>query len=251
MPKLDLLFAISPTSTDADNTLQLMTSAIDSLVHKYDSSNIRYGLLVYGDDATIVFDLKNNSYADKIKEQLTALTPLVGQSALDKALETATKMFAEAGDRSDTDRALVIMTDKSSLLSEDIAIDATKPLEQMAVKIIPVAVGDEVNPTEFKIITVKENVIAAAKDENPDDLGEEIMERVISKYTLKFCLERYLTERRRTQTKVISLANQNKRKQRNGPIRIGIQASGAKRGKRRATASDDWFLFASHWLRRV
>ena len=211
MPKLDLLFAISPTSTDTDNTLQLMTSAVDSLVHKYDSSNIRYGLLVYGDGATIVFDLKNNTYANKIKEQLTALTPLVGQSALDKALETAAKMFAEAGDRPDTDRALVIMTDKSSLLSEDIGIDATKPLEQMAVKIIPVAVGDQVNPTEFKIITVKENVVAAAKDENPDDLGEEIMEKVISKYTLKFCLERYSTECCTTKTKVISLANQNKR----------------------------------------
>ena len=201
MPKLDLLFAISSTSTDADDTLQLMTSAIDSLVHKYDSSNIRYGLLVYGDDATIVFDLNNNTYADKIKEQLTALAPLVGQSALDKALETATKMFSEAGDRPDTDRALVIMTDKNSLLGEDIAINATKPLEQMAVKIIPVAVGDGVNPTELKLITVKENIIAATKDENPDDLSEEIMERVISKLTLKFYLEWFSIEWSKTKTK--------------------------------------------------
>ncbi len=186
MPKLDLVFAISSTSTDASEVFQLMTDTIDSLLHKYDSSRIRYGLLVYGDDATVVVHLKNNTDADQIQEQLKTIVPSVGGSSLDKALETAAEMFTEAGDRQDADRVLVIMSDKNSGLDEDVVFGATKPLEQMAVKIIPVVVGDDVTPKEFEIVTSKGNIITTKKDEDPEDLSVEIMERVISKYALGF-----------------------------------------------------------------
>lgn len=191
MPKLDLVFAISSTSTDASEVFQLMTDTIDSLLEKYDSSRIRYGLLVYGDDATVVVHLKNNTDADQIQEQLKTIAPSVGGSSLDKALETATEMFTEAGDRQDADRVLVIMTDKNSGLDEDVVVGATKPLEQMAVKIIPVVVGDDVKPKEFEIVASKGNIITTKKDKDPDDLSEEIMERVISKYALGFSFTLY------------------------------------------------------------
>ena len=174
------MFAISSTSTNSDEIFQLMTDTIDSLLQKYDSSRIRYGLLVYGDDATVVVHLKNNTDADQIQEQLKTTVPSVGGSAFDKALEAATEMFTEAGDRQDADRVLVVMTDKSSGLDEDIVVGATKPLEQMAVKIIPVAVGNEVKPKEFEKVTTKGNIITTKKDEDPEDLSEEIMEIVIS-----------------------------------------------------------------------
>lgn len=181
MPKLDLVFAISSTSTDAEDVFLLMISTIDSLLQKYDSSNVRHGLLVYGDNATVVVDLKNNTVASEVKEQLLTVAPSPGRSDVSKALEAAATVFSEANDRPDADRALVIMTDNNSPLDEDVVIDATKPLEQMAVKIISVAVGDEVNPTDFVVVTAKENIIRTDEDKDPDDLGVEIMERVISK----------------------------------------------------------------------
>ena len=180
MPKLDLLFAISATSKDTDETFQLMTSAIDSLLQKYDSSNIRYGVLVYGDDVTVVVHLKNHTDAAQIQEQLTTVLPSVGGTALDKALEAAAFMFAQAGDREDAKRVLVIMTDESSGLDEDVVVGASKPLEQMAVKIIPVVVGNDVKPKEFEKVTLKDNIITTRKDEDPENLSEKIMERVIS-----------------------------------------------------------------------
>lgn len=191
MPKLDLVFAISSTSTDADETFKLMTSTISSLVQKYDSSNIRYGLLVYGKDYAIVVDVKNNTDAENVNKQLATVAPLVGGSALDKVLKAAAEMFSQAGDRLDADRVLVIMTDKSSLLDEDVLFGATKSLVKMAVKIIPVAVGTEVSPTEFNIVTAKSNIITTNKDEDPDELGEEIMEKAISKYNMRIFLSRF------------------------------------------------------------
>lgn len=175
------MFAISATSKDTDETFQLMTSAIDSLLQKYDSSNIRYGVLVYGDDATVVVHLKNQTDAAQIQENLTTILAPVGGTALDKALEAAAVMFAEAGDREDADRVLVIMTDESSGLDEDVVVGATKPLEQMAVKIIPVVGGDDVTPKEFVTVTSKGNIITTKKDKDPEQLSVEIMERVISK----------------------------------------------------------------------
>lgn len=180
MPKLDLVFAISSTSEDTDETFQLMISAIDSLLQKYDSSKIRYGVLVYGDDSTVVVHLKNHTDADQIQEQLTTIVPSVGGTALDKALEAAAVMFAQAGDREDADRVLVIMTDERSGLDEDVVVVATKPLERMAVKIVPVVVGDDVKAKEFEKVTSKDNIITTKKDEDPEDLSAEIMERVIS-----------------------------------------------------------------------
>ena len=188
MPKLDLVFAISATSKDTDETFQLMTSAIDPLLQEYDSSNIRYGVLVYGDDATVVVHLKNHTDAAQIQEHLTTILSPVGGTALDKALEAAAVMFAQAGDREDADRVLVIMTDESSGLDEYVVVGAAKPLEQMAVKIVPVVVGDDVTPKEFVKITSKDNIITSEKDKDAQELSVEIMERVISKLSLTFPL---------------------------------------------------------------
>ena len=181
VPKLDLVFALSSTSPDKDETFQLMTDTVKSLLQRYDSSNIRFGLLEYGDDVNIVVDLKNETDAAGMKAELAVIAPSVGLSALDRALEAAKNMFFEAGDRKDADRVLVVMTDKNSLVDEEEIIGATKPLEKMAVKIIPVVIGDEVDPTNFKFVAPKGNIIETNKDEDPTDLGEEIMERVISK----------------------------------------------------------------------
>ena len=189
MPRLDLVFAISSTSTDASEVFQLMADTIDSLLQKYDSSRIRYGLLVYGDDATVFVHLKNNTDADQIQELMATILPSVGGSALDKALETASEIFTEAGDRQDADRVLVIMTDKASGLDEDVVVGATKPLEKMAVKIIPVLVGDAVKPKEFVIVSPKGNIITTKKDKEPEHLGEEIVERVISEYAFTFSFD--------------------------------------------------------------
>lgn len=76
---------------------------------------------------------------------------------------------------------MMMMTDESSGLDEDVVVGATKPLEQMAVKIIPVVVGDDVTPKEFVTVTSKGNIITTKKDKDPEQLSVEIMERVISK----------------------------------------------------------------------
>ena len=184
VPKLDLVFALSSTSPDKDETFQLMTDTVKSLLQRYDSSNIRFGLLEYSEDVNIVVDLKNETDAAGMKAELAVIAPSVGLSALDRALEAAKNMFFEAGDRKDADRVLVVMTDKNSLVDEEEIIGATKPLEKMAVKIILVVIGDKVDPTNFKFVAPKENIIETNKDEDSTDLGEEIMERVISESIL-------------------------------------------------------------------
>ena len=71
------------------------------------------------------------------------------------------------------------------MADDDVVLNATQPLEKMAVKIIVVAVSDEVNPAGFKDVTNKENIIETKIDKEPEDLGYEVMERVISKCILR------------------------------------------------------------------
>lgn len=179
------MFAFSATGQDADEAFKLMKDTISSLLQRYDSSNIRYGLLIYGSDAITVSHVQNHTDVDKMKEDLTTVKPPVGPSAVNVALEAAGKMFSEAEDRRDADRVLVILTDKNSLADDDVVLNATQPLEKMAVKIIVVAVSDEVNPAGFKDVTNEENIIETQIDKEPEDLGYEVMERVISKCILR------------------------------------------------------------------
>ena len=179
------MFAVSATGQDADEAFKLMRDTISSLLQRYDSSNIRYGLLIYGSDAITVSHLQNHTDVDKIKEELTTVKASVGPSAVNVALEAAEKMFSTAEERRDADRVLVILTDKNSLADKDVVLDATQPLEKMAVKIIVVAVSNEVNPDGFKDVTNKENIIETQIDKEPEDLSHEVMERVISKCVLR------------------------------------------------------------------
>jgi hypothetical protein len=53
IPKVDLAFAISATSQNADRTYRLMKDAIKFIAQEYGTSKIHYGLIVFGDSASI------------------------------------------------------------------------------------------------------------------------------------------------------------------------------------------------------
>ena len=53
IPKVDLAFAVSATSRDADRTYKLMKDAMKYIAQEYGTNKIHYGLIVFGDSATI------------------------------------------------------------------------------------------------------------------------------------------------------------------------------------------------------
>lgn len=60
--------------------------------------------------------------------------------------------------------------------------DKAKPLEKSHIRVIPVAVGTDANLDELeKITSNKQNLIEVPKDEKPDSLGQQIMDKILQR----------------------------------------------------------------------
>ena len=56
---IDLVFAMCPVSSTSDETFKLMKDAVKSLVDKYGTSKIHYGIILYGRSAERLLEFSN------------------------------------------------------------------------------------------------------------------------------------------------------------------------------------------------
>lgn len=99
---------------------------------------------------------------------------------LEKALRESLKLFEGPGARPSAKKVLVVIMDKKSGVSESLIKDASSGLHKGNIRVIPVAVGNEVDKKELETSTEdKSNLIEAPKDLKPDKLGETIMRKVL------------------------------------------------------------------------
>lgn len=92
-----------------------MKRIVKSIVTKYGTESVHYGLLVYGATPSVKmgFDA-DQSDPDALKRIIDGLRPSSRGSNLEKALKEAGKMFESRFVRPDAIHALVIMTDRNS-----------------------------------------------------------------------------------------------------------------------------------------
>ena len=77
---------------------------------------------------------------------------------------------------------LVIIVDKKSSNTPTEIKTNAKPLEKSGIRVIPVAVGIDAEPSELeKTTSNKENLLKVAKDEKPNSLGQKIMDKILKR----------------------------------------------------------------------
>lgn len=76
-------------------------------------------------------------------------------------------------------QVLVVITDKGSGLNPTDIEAASEPLHNKGIKVVPVAVGSEADPSELELTNPERFVIEAPRNEDPQKLGQQIMEHVI------------------------------------------------------------------------
>lgn len=74
---------------------------------------------------------------------------------------------------------LVVITDKRLGMSLSDIAKAAEPLHDTGIKVVPVAVGNEANPSKLEATNPERFVIEAPRDEDPQTLGKQIMEHVV------------------------------------------------------------------------
>ena len=174
------MFAISASTTDAKNTLQLMKDTLHVIISTFGSDNIHYAVMVYGTSPRTIFSFQETfPNVDVLLERIKTLPTERGIPNLHRALDEAKKAFESTGARPNAKKILVVMTDSDSSSREEDVLKAAESLDGDGIKVIPVAVGDEVDPEGLESITpMKGNIIEASTNENPKNVGKKITDKM-------------------------------------------------------------------------
>lgn len=175
---VDLGFALSASASDASKNFAKMKSVINSIIDQYSISRIKYGVVVYGNDAKTVIDFQRVfAKEDDLKQYLSSVTPATGGSSLEKGLVQGDQLFGSGGARPNARKVLVVFTDKKSTGNEQMAQTEAKELRDQGIKVIAIALGSESDVAELKdVATDGRHVIRAKKTEDSDNLAVEVME---------------------------------------------------------------------------
>ena len=180
LPKLDLGFAISIGSTNADANLRKIKDTIKAVIDRYGKRDIRYSFILFGNiPSKIVRFAESELYTiELLKNQVDSFSSISG-SALDKALDEARKMFEDTA-RPDAKKVLVVIMDQGQSNDPEKTKEKARDLRESGIKVVPVTLGEEANPDELTEITRnKENLVKVETDENPEKAAVKIMIKVL------------------------------------------------------------------------
>ena len=177
LPEIDLTFAISATSVEADSTIMLMRNTINSIIQQYGTDRIHYSVIIFGSVATTHFDFSNAPPdQDDLIRRVGRLPIADGRPDLVKALEDAKRVYELQEVRPNARRVLVVIMDNSSVSNEVDLKKAVHALVNNSVFIIGVGVGSGINPKDLEIITREiRHIIKVGINKSPNELAEEIM----------------------------------------------------------------------------
>lgn len=178
--EVDVAFAISANSVNNRQTFRLMKDTISWIIGKYGTEKLRYSVILFGDDAKIELDFNGDvSTPNKLIEFVQGLPRRSGGPDLIAALQEAKRVFESASARPDAWKVLVVIIDKRSGSSVSDVEKAAEPLDEDGIKVVPVAVGGEADPSELEVTNPERFVITVPRTEDPKTLGQQIMEHVI------------------------------------------------------------------------
>lgn len=177
---IDLVFAVSASSTEAKETFELMKDTLLSIVSTHGVENLHYTVMTYGSLTRTIVDFQD-TFPDEqaLLKKLESLSTVPGTPDLDLALADAKKAFEARGARPDAKKVLVFLVDSKSGSTEEDVLKSAMSLEEAGVKVIPVGIGSKVNREELEKTTpLKKNIIEVPTKENPEKLGKKIINKV-------------------------------------------------------------------------
>ena len=174
---------------DASANLMKIKDTIKAVIDRYGKSDIRYSVIAFGNTPSIkVRFLDSEVYDTNLLKMVIDAFPRNPGTAVDKALGEAKEMFQETA-RPDAKKVLVVIMDQKQSSRRENAKKKAQEVHKAGIKIIPVALGGEVNPDELAEITAnKDNMVEMKKDEDPEKAVGKIMKKVLEGWSNKFLI---------------------------------------------------------------
>ena len=187
IPEVDLAFAISAASVEADDNFEKAKEVIKAIIDTYGMNKLRYGVIVLGPRASTKVSFRDDFPNDDDLKTIVSLLSVPKQLPnLDEALKEGKELFDNAKQRPNARKVLVVIADKKSTSKLSDLKDSAKLLEEDGIKVIPVAIGDEVGHSELEAMTPeKTNLVNVSTDVDLMDLKNRIMNKVFKGKTFK------------------------------------------------------------------
>lgn len=181
VPELDLAFAISASASNADETFNKMKEVINSIIDKYGSGRIHYGFVVFGTNAFSKVNFGDIYPSDEqLKNTVSSVPRPTGSPSLDKLLTKAKDLFDAHNNHPKAKKVLVVIVDDKSTTSSNVIKSKAKDVIDRGVRVIPVAIGNDADPTQLEETTDDEGNVIKDKDiDDPEELGKKIMDKIL------------------------------------------------------------------------
>lgn len=177
--EVNLGFAISASSLDSDRAFKLMQDVVKSTMNKYPPASIYYSVLSFGDPTVVHINFEDKMSDEDRERAIDSIVKPSGKASLDKALDKARSLFEEAATKRPTAKnILVVIVDKKSDSKLDDVKASARLLEDVGIKVVVVAVGNEVDQPE--ILVVSPTSILTNTTDKPDSVAEKII-KIIDK----------------------------------------------------------------------
>ncbi|XP_046848822.1 collagen alpha-3(VI) chain-like isoform X2 [Xenia sp. Carnegie-2017] len=145
---VDIVFALGSAGSDAHMVFEKEKEMVATFVNSLDTANLRYALVNYGEDATLQANFNDHKEKYDFKEFLDTLAWPGHGVGLANALEKSAAVFKDSG-RVNAKRVLVLFTNAQSNARAQDLQKYSRDLQETAVKVIVVAIGDDVNEEEL------------------------------------------------------------------------------------------------------
>lgn len=177
---IDIVFAVSASSSEAEDTMQLMKAALQSIVSTHGTKNIHYSVISYGAQIRRIVSFQDTFPDDQaLIQKLDDMSAVPGTPNLVLSLAEAKSAFEGPGARPNAKKFLVIIADNESGSTKDDILKSALVLEVSGVKVIPIVIGNNVKREELEKVTpYKENIIAVSTKVIPENLGKKIIDKV-------------------------------------------------------------------------
>ena len=170
VPKIDVVFALTATTGDADDTFQRMKDAVEIITDTYGVYTVQYSFIVYGAIPNIVFDFKTNFPSrESLKYFIERSQRATGRPDTKRTLEEAMQVIRGSSLRPTAKAILVLLTDGASY---DNPQDVETAIQALNKKGVPVLTFGLVNQpkTDFEV----------PKTVEPRKLAKKVMEKVLA-----------------------------------------------------------------------
>ena len=157
-----------------------MKDTIAAIISEYRLDKINYGLIVFGDAATIQIQFGEYSNVNDLLRDLRFTPKKRSGASLVDALREADSLFSSSDVRPHAKKVLVVITDLASGEASSRVGEAARPLQEKGVKIVAVAIGKKADPKELETFAPVDKIIEEEKTVQPTDLKKTIMDKVLT-----------------------------------------------------------------------